>query len=541
MHIRSIKDIVRAIDNKAGEYAGKAGKRPGEALGEALGGALGEVLIDIELSLLPKLALDIVDELHGTLQFIFAVDERSHNNGFSLHHIFGIPSKRCLLHLKSVIPADAPEFPSLALQLPAMNWHERKIADMLGLTPVGHPDPRRLVLHEDWPQGVYPWRDDFDSKQKVPRVKGTYEFHRIEGEGVFEIAVGPVHAGIIEPGHFRFSSVGEKILYLELRLFYKHRGIERFMRGRSLLEGALVAERVSGDETVANSVAYSQAIERIFKVAIPERAQRLRAVFLELERMHCHLADIGGAATDIAFSIGAAKAALLREKVMSLCEMVSGSRFLRGMIAPGGLRRDIDNEVIHRISSFIEIALCDVKELEATTFSRSSVIDRFMKTGVLSTEHALNLGVVGPVARASGIAVDTRTDYPYGFYAMHPLDIITRFDGDVAARVRLKFDEVRQSLGIIEAALGAIKSGAVRTGDFAVSSRGQALGWVEAPRGMTLCWVEIDDEAKIANCRLRTPSFNNWPALPYALHGNIVPDFPLVNKSFNLSYAGNDL
>ncbi|MHB8841580.1 MAG: hydrogenase large subunit [Candidatus Aquicultor sp.] len=523
MQIRSIKDIVHVMGD------------------EALGESSGEVLIDIELSLLPTLTLDIVGELHGALQFIFAVDERSQKKGFSLHHIFTIPSRRCLLHVRSVIPADAPEFPSLALQLPAMNWHERKIADMLGLTPIGHPDPRRLVLHEDWPQGVYPWRNDFDSKQKVPRVKGTYEFHRIEGEGVFEIPVGPVHAGIIEPGHFRFSSVGEKILYLELRLFYTHRGIERFMRGKSLLEGTLAAERISGDETVANSAAYSQAIERIFKVAIPERAKRLRAVFLELERIHCHLADIGGAATDIAFSVGAAKAAILREKVMGLCELISGSRFLRGMIAPGGLRRNVDDEVIQRVSSFVDVALCDIRELEATTFSRSSVIDRFVKTGVLSTEHALNLAVVGPVARASGIAVDARIDYPYGFYATHPLDIATRFDGDVAARVRLKFDEVRQSLGIIEAALGDIKNGAVCNDDFAAASGGQALGWVEAPRGMTLCWVEVDDEAKITNCRWRTPSFNNWPALPYALHGNIVPDFPLVNKSFNLSYAGNDL
>ncbi len=537
MQIRNIKDIAHAITNKATGYTGRTGKLSDETSGEALG----EVLVDIELSLLPALAQDIVDELQGTLQFIFAVDERSHNDGFSLHHIFTIPSKQCLLHVRSVIPADAPEFPSLAAQLPAMNWHERKIADMLGLTPVGHPDPRRLVLHEDWPQGIYPWRNDFDSKQKVPRVKGTYAFHRIEGEGVFEIPVGPVHAGIIEPGHFRFSSVGEKILYLELRLFYTHRGIERFVRGKSLFEGALAAERISGDETVANAVAYSQATERIFEVAIPERARRLRAVFLELERIHCHLADIGGAATDIAFSVGAAKAAILREKVMGLCELISGSRFLRGMIAPGGLRRDIDDEVIKRISSFVDVALCDIRELEGTTFSRSSVIDRFVKTGVLSTEHARNLAVVGPIARASGIAADARIDYPYGFYAVHPLDIITRFDGDVAARVRLKFDEVRQSLGIIEAALGDIKSGPVRNDDFAAASGGQALGWAEAPRGMTLCWVEVDDEANIANCRWRTPSFNNWPALPYALHGNIVPDFPLVNKSFNLSYAGNDL
>lgn len=501
----------------------------------------GEVLVDIELSLLPTIAMGIVNELHGALQFIFAVDERSGKNSFSLHHIFSVPSQHCLLHIISEVPADAPEFPSLALQLPSANWHERKVADMLGLIPVGHPDPRRLVLHEDWPQGLYPWREDFNPKQRVPRVKGTYEFHKIEGEGVFEIPVGPVHAGIIEPGHFRFSSVGERILYLELRLFYKHRGIEQFMRGKSLLEGVLASERVSGDETVANAVAFSHAIERIFGLTIPERAQRLRAVLLELERIHCHLADIAGAATDVAFSVGASKATILREKAMGLCEMISGSRFLRGMIIPGGLRRDVDDGAIRQASSFVDMALCALKELEMTIFSRSSVIDRFVRTGVLSMEHALNLGVVGPVARASGIPVDARVDYPYGFYAMHPLDVITRHDGDVAARVRLKFDEMQQSLGIIEAALGDISSGDVYEGDFSMSSSNQALGWTEAPRGQTVCWVEMVDESKIAHCRWRTPSFNNWPAMPYALHGNIVPDFPLVNKSFNLSYAGNDL
>jgi Ni,Fe-hydrogenase III large subunit/Ni,Fe-hydrogenase III component G len=500
-----------------------------------------EIVTDSELAFLPELALGIVEKLNGTLQFIFAEDNRSQNNAFSLHHVFSIPSHRCMLHVMSEIPADTPEFPSLALRLPSANWHERKIADMLGLTPVGHPDPRRLVLHEDWPEGLYPWRTDFDQTQAVPRVEGTYMFHKIDGEGVFEIPVGPVHAGIIEPGHFRFSSVGEKILYLELRLFYKHRGIERFMEGRSLLEGAIAAERISGDETIANAVAYSQAVERALGLAIPERAKRLRAVLLELERTHCHLADIGGAVTDVAFAVGAAKAAILREKVLDLCERISGSRFMRGMIVPGGLRRDLNNRAVLQVANFIEVELCAVQELESSIFSRSSIVDRFTRTGSLSAEHALKLGVVGPIARASGVPVDARINYPYGFYTMYPLGLITRSEGDVASRVKLKFDEIRQSLAVIKAALDGIEQGAIYGDDEATIIHSQALGWVEAPRGQAICWVEITETSKIAQCRWRTPSFSNWPALPLALQGDIVPDFPLVNKSFNLSYAGNDL
>ena len=520
----SIKDILDMIDGLKEDAV-----------------AAQEVLVDIDLPSLRQIASGVIDRLGGSLQFVFAVDERPGSDGFSLHHVFGISARHCFLHVRSEVPTGSLEFPSLTPILPSANWHERKIADMHGLIPVDHPDPRRLVLHEDWPDGLSPLNYDFDASRPVPRVAGEYMFQRIEGEGIFEIPVGPVHAGIIEPGHFRFSSIGEKILYLELRLFYKYRGVERYLQGKSLLGGVLAAERISGDETVANAVAYCQAVERIAGIDIPERAKRLRAVLQELERIHCHLADIAGAATDVAFSAGAAKAAILRERVMAINETVSGSRFLRGVIVHGGLRRDIDNGASRGLLDFADASRNALNELKSSIFDRSSVLDRFERTGALSKSNAVDLAVVGPVARASGIPTDARIDYPYGFYELYPLEIAVRNDGDVAARVRIKFDEIERSLQIIEDALCDIQSGDICAKDTSLPSSGHGLGWAEAPRGLTLCWVEIGDDGRIVNCRWRTPSFNNWPALPYALEGDIVPDFPLVNKSFNLSYAGNDL
>lgn len=500
-----------------------------------------EVFVDIELTSLHKFATDIVGRLGGSLQFIFAVDERPQGEGFSLRHIFGVPAYHCFIHLRSKVASGSLDFPSLTPILPSANWHERKIADMHGLIPVDHPDPRRLVLHEDWPDGIYPMNHDFDPAQPVPRVAGEYQFQRIEGEGVFEIPVGPVHAGIIEPGHFRFSSIGEKILYLELRHFYKYRGVERYLQGRSIIEGVLAAERISGDETVANSVAYCQAIERIAGIDITDRAKGLRAILQELERIHCHLADIAGAATDVAFSVGASKAAILRERVMAINEAIFGSRFLRSTIIPGGLRRDIDDGAHALLLGFVDSTRNALEEFKSSLMDRSSVLDRFERTGALNRNHAVALTVVGPVARSTGIPIDARIDYPYGFYVRYPLEIAVRNDGDVAARVRLKFDEIEQSLGIIKYALHDIRSGNVCVKDISLTPNESCLGWSEAPRGLTLCWVEVGDNNRITNCRWRTPSFNNWPALPYALQGDIVPDFPLVNKSFNLSYAGNDL
>jgi Ni,Fe-hydrogenase III large subunit/Ni,Fe-hydrogenase III component G len=557
------------------------------------------------LSDIPSIASRIVNELDGSLQFIFAVDENGKDAGegganvkaknrFALHHVFCIPSINRIMRVVSRVPAGTPEFPSLASDYPVANWHERKISDLLGLKPVGHPDTRRLIMHEDWPDDTYLLRNDFDRNGSIPRVEGKYEFVKVEGEGVFEIAVGPVHAGIIEPGHFRFSSVGERIIYLELRMFYKHRAVELLMKGKTLLHGTLLSERISGDESVANSTAFCHAVENVYELAIPLRAQCIRAILLELERIHCHLADIAGAATDVAFPVGASNALILREKVLSLCESITGSRFMRGMVIPGGLRRDIDASSFAELLETMEEIGCSLSELESSLFSRSSVVDRFAGTGKLETKHATDLGTVGPVARSSDIRIDSRVDFPYGYYALKQLDVITKNDGDVSARVRLKFDEIRQSLAIIHSAVedlnamllenrcicadldtvgrntgmcdadssvnmhGSANAGAgyymdavkspdsgtcVKNGAAVAAgvSAGSALGWVEAPRGQTLCWVELDGNRVISDCRWRTPSFNNWPALPYALSGDIVPDFPLVNKSFNLSYAGTDL
>lgn len=442
------------------------------------------------------------------------------------------------------IPRDEPWVPSLAaLSFPAGRF-ERAIRDQFGIEPDGHPRPVRLVHHAHWPDGWYPMRRDAPQPAFGPD-EGGFAFVPVEGAGVYEIPVGPVHAGMIEPGHFRFSVVGETIVRMKARLWFVHRGVERLAQGRTPQEGLELAVRIAGDTTVGHGLAYAMAVEAALGLAVREEDRLVRALLLELERLYQHVADLGALANDVGFGIVNVHAQRLRERLLRVNRAVTGHRLLRGGVQVGGAGL----LALPPLDEIAEVA-AQVAELVALTLDSSVVLDRFTGTAVLGHDEAAAMGVLGYVARASGVDVDARRDHP--FVDLGPrFAVCTADGGDVLARHRVRADEVQVSAALV-ADLVARLDGRLGTGtrDAALSSAtgardplGVAAGssFVEAWRGTVCHRVELDAAGRIGRLAIVDPSFFTWPALPVALADTIVPDFPLANKSFDCSYAGNDL
>ncbi len=415
-----------------------------------------------------------------------------------------------------------------ALSFPASRF-ERELFDLYGIDPVGHPQRRPLVRHAHWPEGYHPMAAGTGPAPTLHPDEGGYPFIAVEGAGVYEIPVGPVHAGLIEPGHFRFSVVGETILKMKARLWFTHKGIERLVEGKTIEQATQVAERVSGDSAVGHGLAFARGVEDALGIAVAPEVEARRAVALELERLYNHVADLGALANDVGFGLANAKALALREQLLRLNERVSGHRLLRGVVAPGAAHlsdlpsaRELD-EIEARVEGITSI-----------TLGQSIVLDRFTGTGVLSLDAARELGVVGVVARASGVDLDARRDHPVAGTPIPPT--VGQSGGDVLARYLVRRDEVATSL----AALREIATSDSNSHFAATGGSGAGLGIVEGWRGPIVHRVELV-EGRVTRLKIVDPSFLNWPAVAVALVDTIVPDFPLVNKSFNLSYAGNDL
>jgi Ni,Fe-hydrogenase III large subunit/Ni,Fe-hydrogenase III component G len=497
-----------------------------------------EVYLTVKKESIVKLCDRIYYHFDLPLILIFATDERNINGFFKIHYVFSIDKNDAFIILRINVDGKNPGYPSITHKIAAANWYEREMQDMFGLVPQGHPDPRRLMNFEDWPDGVHPLRKDFDIKTKPPRVKGEYIYRHVDGEGVYEIPVGPVHAGVIEPGHFRFSVAGEPIINLEIRHFYTHKGVEKLFENISIDKAVFLAERISGDNSVAHAVAFCQAMEKIALINVPPRARSIRTILLELERIYNHLGDIAGIATDVAFSFGAAHANKLKEEVLQLNERVTGSRMLRGMNSIGGVRRDIGEkkeEILQKLSMIQR----DFRKLMENLTSTPSLMDRIETTGRIYNDIAKGLHVVGPVGRASGLDRDTRRDHPYAAYKEFNFKVPVLKEGDVLSRTIVRADELCESVALIEQALWALPEGEIRVNVDKIPD-GQALGYTESPRGETIYWVRTIGN-RIERCKVRDPSFCNWLAIEYAVLDNIVPDFPIINKSLSLSYSGNDM
>ncbi len=512
---------------------------------------------------IPDVCTCISNELMGRLAMIVCSDDRQSDHCFTLRYVFELTDGTdVFLVAEATIEQDenspSPSFPSLALQMPSATLFEREIKDTFGLIPEGHPDSRPLVLHEDWPPDVFPLRKDVGLQTKAARSQARrYHFLRVGGQGVSEIPVGPVHAGIIEPGHFRFSTIGDTIVNLETRFYYTHRGVEKLAESLRLDQVLLLSERISGDESVANSTAYCQAIERVAWVTVPKRAMQIRAICAELERLYNHVGTIGGLSTDVGFAYGAARLNILKERLMRLNEEISGSRLLFGVNRIGGVGIDLPPEKVDLILRTIQKVKLDFDSVIEVLRNDSSVVDRLRGTGVISFEYALKMGLVGVAARSSGVDTDTRKDHPYGFYrakietatdsarrvVKHQVEMANR-KGDVFARFDTRVQEVRDSIMMATEILRELDPDPaliVSVDRRAISPNSEAIGYAESHRGETLHYVVTGREDSLSRYKVRTASFVNWPAIETAVLNDIIADFPLVNKSLDLSYAGNDL
>ncbi len=436
-------------------------------------------------------------------------------------------------------------FPDVSDIFPCANRMQRAVCDLFGVRAEGAADQRKWLRHAAWPADVFPLRKDFSPDSRItspePRPVDDYSFVRVEGEGVHEIPVGPVHAGTIEPGHFRFSIVGEGVLRLEERLGYKHKGIEKRFEQMTLAEGARLAGRVSGDSTVAYAWAYAMAVEAVTGITPPPRALWLRALLLERERVGQHLWDLGFLGNDAGFGFGLAQFSRLREDWLRASNAWFGHRYLMDTIVPGGVARDIDTDGIARIRREIDAVGATVSTLREIYVNHAGLQDRFVDCGRIRQDQAARLGLTGLAGRASGIASDLRAKIPPVPYDRLGVNIAVRTGGDVAARATVRVDEIVESLRLLGAILNGLPSGGIAAPVPVAPENAFGVGWVEGWRGEVLIALETGADNRIRRCHPHDPSWQNWPLLERAVLGNIVPDFPLINKSFNLSYSGQDL
>ena len=430
-------------------------------------------------------------------------------------------------------------YPDLSSTFPCAGRMQRAAADLCGVQAAGASDQRPWLDHGVWSES-WPLRNP-PARHREPRDEtGDYPFVRVEGDGVHEIPVGPVHAGIIEPGHFRFSIVGEKVLRLEERLGYAHKGIERRFTELTPLQAHRLAGRVSGDSTVANAWAYCMALESALGLEVPARAQWLRALMLERERVANHLGDLGALGNDAALAFGLAQFSRLREDWQRESREAFGHRLMMDAVAPGGVTHDLGTAAVVRLHKQCDALAAELATLRAIYDEHAGLQDRFIGTGRVSPELARALGLTGLAGRASGQPHDLRHDHPWPPYDRLAVRVATSLHGDVAARVAVRFDEARESLRLMRELLTALPAGAIRVDLPTPTGSGRGAGWIEGWRGEVLVALQLRDGA-IARCHCHDPSWQNWPLLEHAVIGNIVPDFPLINKSFNLRYSGQDL
>lgn len=477
----------------------------------------------------------------GRLVSLWGSDRRSLDGRHAVNAAYAVREGLVWLAL----PLDEGEtYPSLAADCPPAARMERAVRDLSGLEAEAEAaaDRRPWLRHDRWPADYFPLRAEASGAERFDALPSApYAFVPVEGEGVHEIAVGPVHAGIIEPGHFRFSVVGEKVLRLEEKLGYTHKGVEKRFEGTPPAEGHRLAGRVCGDSTVANAWAYCMALEAAASCTPPPRAVWLRALLLERERVANHLGDLGALGNDAAFGFGLAQFSRLKEDWLRLSKDVFGHRYLMDLVVPGGVAAAPSPTALRQLAAQCDAVEQEVRVLQGIYDEHAGLQDRFVTTGRVAPPLAYQLGLCGLGGRASAQAYDLRADYPQAPYAELDFRIATHRNGDVAARVAVRFDETYESLRLIRRIVAAMPAGEHRAGIGAPAPAEFGCGWVEGWRGDIFVALELGADGAIRRCHWHDPSWQNWPVLEHAVMGNIVPDFPLINKSFNLSYSGHDL
>jgi Ni,Fe-hydrogenase III large subunit/Ni,Fe-hydrogenase III component G len=475
------------------------------------------------------------------LRFITMVasDERNlHASGFVIRYIFGCSEEHNLTIIESVISETVPAFQSVTPNLPAASWYEREAYEMFGIHPDGHPDLRPLVLHEHWPEGIYPLRKDYPLEQTHPRVPGaSWSYPAVEGKGVYEVPVGPIHAGVIEPGHFRFHVMGDSVLHLETKVFFTHRGIEKRSEGLHVEEGLRLAQNLCGVCSVSNTLSYVQAIEEIAGTTIPPRALYLRTLFSELERLYNHVSDLGNICGGIGFIYGTNEGARLKERLMQMNDALTGHRYLRGMITLGGVTLDVTDNQLKEVLKTVREIQVELREIVDVILSHDIVQIRFGKVGILPNETARAFGAVGPAGRASGSNHDARRDFPYAAYSQLTFQTPILHEGDVLARYKMRFLEAEQTFRLIEQIIAKMPDGSILKPIGELKPYSYGIGITESPRGENVHFVMVGENQSIFRYRIRSAAYANWPVVPLCAPDNSIADFPLINKSFELCYA----
>lgn len=485
-------------------------------------------------------AAQVIKDKGGRLVSMWCVDRDSGPRAISVCAAYA--TEKGLVWLDLSLEPPSTDFPDLSGVFPCATRMQRAMTDLSGLRAEGAMDQRPWLDHGLWDLSGPPLQQGVQAQPEPhARLPADYPFVRVEGDGVHEIAVGPVHAGIIEPGHFRFSAVGEKVLRLEERLGYVHKGIERRFTELSPLRAHRLAGRVSGDSTVAFAWAYCMALECAVGCSVPPRAAWLRALMLERERVANHLGDLGALANDAALSFGIAQFSRLREDWQRLSGETFGHRFMMDAVVPGGVAPNPSRAMLKGLHHQCDDVEREVRVLKVVYDEHAGLQDRFLTTGRVEPALAQQLGVTGLAGRASGQAFDLRHDHQWYPYDQFEVAVAARPNGDVAARVAVRFEEVFESLRLIRLLCAGMPEGSVGAQLQPKHQAARGAGWIEGWRGEVLVMLELRADGRIVRCHCHDPSWQNWPVLEHAVIGNIVPDFPLINKSFNLSYSGHDL
>lgn len=501
------------------------------------------------LSITNGTAAEIRDvPLHPVESFTEAIIG-SIRRGGRLSALFGVSSPAAGVRVYAVLAQDEAgrlealsadvedEYPALTPNCPQAHWFEREIAEQWGVIPVGHPWLKPIRFHRSYRPGHDAWARD----ERTAITPGVTDFFQIHGEEVHEVAVGPVHAGVIEPGHFRFQCHGEEVLHLEISLGYQHRGVERALAGGPAQRSVHFMETLAGDTTIGHTLAYCHVLEALGAAEAPPRAQAIRGVALELERLANHTGDLGALAGDVGYLPTASYCGRLRGDFLNMSALICGSRFGRGLVRPGGSCFDLDDHRVADLRDRLEKTFRDLTDAVELLFGTPSVMARFEETGAVPAEVCRDLGLVGPAARASGLARDVRHDFPSGIFRQCALPLATGQRGDVHARAWVRVQEIRNSVQLLRLLLGALPAGSIRSELPALAPDRMAVVLEEGWRG-EICHVALtDSHGRFARYKVVDPSFHNWMGLAMALRGQQISDFPLCNKSFNLSYCGHDL
>jgi Ni,Fe-hydrogenase III large subunit/Ni,Fe-hydrogenase III component G len=501
-----------------------------------------QVTVTVALASLPEVVETLYYGREGWLATIVANDERQLNGHYALYYILSMEgADRCFFVVRALVPAHKPEFPSVTPRVPAMVWGEREVRDMFGLEPVGLPDQRRLVLPDDWPDDLYPLRKgamDYRTRPMPAAPAETYTFINEKTKTSTEVPLGPLHITSDEPAHFRLFVDGERIIDADYRLFYVHRGMEKLAETRmSYNEVNFLTDRICGICGFTHSFAYSSAVERALGIDVPERAQFIRSVAGEVERLHSNLLNVGLACHFIGFDSGFMQVFRVREKAMTIAEVLTGARKTYALTLVGGVRRDIHKAERLRILELVAELRRDVADILDILMSTANLEARTRGVGRLDPKIARDFSPSGAVVRGSGFARDTRTMHPYGAYANAPVVVHTEQGCDVLSRVLVRVEDVQNSLDIIEYLIDKMPEGPVLVEGFSYIPQRFAIGNTEAPRGDDIHWVMLGDNQKLYRWRCRAPTYANWPVLRYMFRDNSVADAPLIVASIDPCYS----